>query len=91
MGGRQAFYSLLMEDVMSRYLSPWVVTVIGLLVAGGLGFAYETDRSSASTLVFLLILTLTAGVVAVIFLKKMSHPAEVVEQMLYKADHPTRT
>ena len=33
----------------------------------------------------------TLGVIAAIFLKRMSHPDVSVEQMLYKADHPTRT
>jgi hypothetical protein len=80
-----------MEDVMFRYLNALTVTVLGLLVAGGLGFAYETERIGARPLVFLGALTLALGVVAVIFLRKMSHPDESVEQMLYKTDHPTKT
>ena len=76
---------------MLRYLNAVTVTVLGLLVAGGLGFAYETDRIGAGTLVSLGVLTLALGVVAVIFLRKMSHPDVSVEQMLYKTDHPTRT
>jgi hypothetical protein len=71
-----------MEDVMSRYLNPLTLTVIGLLVAGGFGFAYATDRIGLGVLVFLGILTLALGVVAVIFLRKMSHPDVSVEQML---------
>ena len=76
---------------MSRYRNTWMFIVIGLLVAGGFGFAYATDRMGLGTLVFLGILTLTLGVVAVIFVRRLSHPAESVEQMLYKTDHPTRT
>ena len=76
---------------MSRYLNPVPLTVIGLLVAGGFGFAYATDRIGFAMLVFLCALTLALGVVAVIFLRKMSHPDVSVEQMLYRTDHPTRT
>ena len=75
---------------MSRYLGPVMYTVIGLLVVG-LGFAYWTDRIDPGTLAFLGILVLTLAVVVVIFLKRLSHPSESLEQMLYKSDHPTRT
>jgi hypothetical protein len=76
---------------MSRYLNPLTLVVIGLLVAGGLGVGYATDRIGFGTLVFLGALTLALDVVAVIFLRKMTHPDVSVEQMLYKTDHPTRT
>ena len=76
---------------MSRYLNASTLVVIGLLVAGGLGFGYATDRIGVGTLMFLGSLTLALGVIAVIFLRKMSHPDVSVEQMLYKTDHPTRT
>lgn len=76
---------------MSRYLSPFTLTVIALLVAGGLGFGYATHRMGLSTLVFLGSLTFALGVVIVVFLRKMTHPDVSVEQMLYKTDHPTRT
>jgi len=75
---------------MSRYLNPLIVTVVGLLVIGGLGFAYATDRMGFGTMAFLGIVTLVLGVVVVIFLRKMSHPAESVEQVLYNTEHPTR-
>jgi hypothetical protein len=76
---------------MSRYLNPLTLVVIGLLVAGGLGFGYATDRIGFGMLVFLGILTLALGVIAVIFARKMTHPDVSVEQMLYKTDHRTRT
>ncbi len=76
---------------MSRYVNAVTVTVLGLLAAGALGFAYETDRVSAGTLVFLGALVLALGVVAGIFLRKLSHPDVSLGQMLYKTDHPTRT
>ena len=75
---------------MFRYLNALTVTILGLLVAGGLGFAYETDRIGAGTLVFLGVLALALGVIAAIFLRKMSHPDVTVEQTLYETDHPTR-
>ena len=75
---------------MSRSLYPLIVTVIWLIVAGGLGFAYGTDRIGFGAMVFLGILILVLGVVAVIFLRKMSHPPESVEQVLYNTEHPTR-
>ena len=75
---------------MSRYLDPVMYTVIGLL-AVGLGLAYGTGRIDPGTAVFLSILVLTLGVIVVIFLKRLSHPTESVEQMLYKNDHPTGT
>ncbi len=76
---------------MTRYLNPLTLVVIGLLVAVGLGFGYATDRIGVGTLVFLGSLTLALGVVAVIFLRKMTDPDVTVEEMLYKTDHPTRT
>jgi len=76
---------------MSRYLNPLTLVVTGLLVAVGLGFGYATNRIGFANLVFLGSLTLALGVVAVIFLRKMTHPDVSVEQMLYKTDHPTRT
>jgi hypothetical protein len=60
-----------------------------LLVAGGVAFAYEIDRIGADNLVFLGALAL--AVIAVIFLKEMSHPDVSVQPMLHKPDHPTRT
>lgn len=76
---------------MSGYRNPLIVTVIWVLVAAGLGFAYEADRIGAGTLLFLGILALTLGVIVAIFLRRLSRPADSVEQMLYKTDHPTRT
>ena len=76
---------------MSRYLNPVTVTVIGLFVAGGLGFGYATHRIGFGGLVYVGALTLALVVVAIIFLRKMSHPDVSVEQMLYKTDHPTQT
>ena len=76
---------------MSRLLNPVVLTVVALLVAGGFGVAYATHRIGLGTLVFLGALTLMLGVIAVIFVKKMTHPDGSVEEMLYKTDHPTRT
>ena len=76
---------------MSRYLIPSMFIVIGLLLAGGLGLAYATNRIGFGSLVFLGILALALGVVASIFLRRMTHPDVSVEQLLYKTDHPTRT
>jgi hypothetical protein len=76
---------------MSRYLNPLMFMVIGLLAAGGFGFAYATDRITLSTLVLLGSLTLALGVFASIFLRKMRHPDVSIEQILYKTEHPTRT
>lgn len=76
---------------MSRYLDSLIYTVIGLLVAGGLAFAYLSEGISGDTLAFLGVLAVTLGVVAAVFIRRLSHPSESVEQMLYKADHPTRT
>lgn len=75
---------------MSRYLDPVVYTIIGLLVVG-LGFGYWTDRIASGTAVFLGILVVTLAVIVVVFLRRLSHPSETVEQMLYKSDHPTHT
>ncbi len=75
---------------MSRYLTPLMFVVVGLLVAGGLGFAYTTGYIGLATLVFVASLTLALGVVSGIFLRRMTHPDVSVEQMLYKTDHPTR-
>ena len=76
---------------MSRLLNPVELTVIALLVAGGFGFAYATHRISLGSLVFLGARTLMLGAIAVIFVRKMTHPDVSVEEMLYKTDHPTRT
>jgi hypothetical protein len=76
---------------MLRFLNPVVLTVIALLVAGAFGFAYATHRIGLGTLIFLSALTLMLGVIAVIFVRKMTHPEISVEEMLYKTDHPTRT
>lgn len=52
-------------------------------------FGYATHHIGLGTLVFLGSLTLALGVVALIFLRKMTHPDQTVEEMLYKTDHPT--
>jgi hypothetical protein len=75
---------------MARHLNPLTFAIIGLLVAGGFGFAYGTGRMSVGTLAFLGTLTLALGVVTVTFLRKMTHPEVSTEQMLYKIDHPTQ-
>jgi len=75
---------------MARYLNPVMYIVMGLLVVG-LGFAYVTNWIEPGSAVFLGILVLTLGVVVVIFLRRLSHPTESLEQMLYKNDHPTQT
>jgi hypothetical protein len=75
---------------MSRSVT-LVITIIGLLVIAGLGIAYEFDRIGAGNLVFLGGLTVALGVVAEVFLRRLSHPDISLEQMLYKTDHPTRT
>ena len=49
---------------MLRYLNTFTVIILGVLVAGGLGFAYEIDRLGASMTVFLGILTLALGVIS---------------------------
>jgi hypothetical protein len=91
--GSSAGHSLIQgtEDVMRTYLSPLVITVTGLLVIAGFGVAYEWHRIWAGNVVFLGTLTVTLGVVVAIVLKRMSHSDVSVEQMLFKADHATRT
>jgi RsiW-degrading membrane proteinase PrsW (M82 family) len=74
---------------MFRYLNGVTVTIFGFLIAGGLWFAYDTGHIGASTLVFLGILTLALVIVAIIFLRKMSHPDGSVEELLYRTDHPS--
>lgn len=75
---------------MSRYLNLLLYTVVGLLVVV-LGFAYASEWIAGGTLVFLGILVLTLGIVAVIFASRLNHPSESVEQMLYNNEHSTRT
>jgi hypothetical protein len=67
-----------------------MIGVVALLVAGGLGFTYSTHRISAGTLLFLGALTIALAAVTVVFLRRMNDSDESVDQMLYKADHPTR-
>lgn len=74
---------------MPKYLNPLIYTVIGLLVVG-LGLGYGTGRIGAGSLLFLGILVVTLGAVAVIFLNRLSNPTVSVEEMLYSTDHPTR-
>ena len=74
---------------MSRNLNSFTLTLIGVLMAAGLGFGYATDRIGLGTLVVLVSLALAFGVITAVFLRKMSHPDESVEQILYKTDHPT--
>ncbi len=76
---------------MSKRFKPWMFMVIALVFAGGLALAYAANEISIGNVVFLEVCTLTLGVLAVIFLRKMTHPDVSVEQMLYKTDHPTRT
>ncbi len=71
---------------MSRFLT-LIFTVIGLLVAGGLGFAYVTDRIEAGTLVFLTPLVVVLFVVVGIFVRRMTHPEASMAQTLYKSEH----
>jgi hypothetical protein len=67
-----------------------MVAVIGMLVAGGFGFAYATGRINIGTLLFLGALAVALVVVAIVFVRRMNDPDESMEQMLYKTDHPTR-
>ncbi len=67
-----------------------MLSVIALLVAGGLGFTYATGRISPGTLLFLGAVMVALAVVTVVFVRRMNAPDETLEQMLYKADHPTR-
>jgi cyanate permease len=64
--------------------------VVPLLVLVGLGFTYTTHRISSGTLLFLAALMIALAAVTVVFLRRMNDSDESVEQMLYKADHPTR-
>ena len=79
-----------MENVMTKPLNPSMYIVLWLLLAGGVGFAYVADAISGGTLVFLELCVLILAVVAVVFWRKMTHPPESVEQLLYETDHPTR-
>ncbi len=53
--------------------------------------AYVIGRISVSTLVFAEVCALALGVIALVFGRKMSHPPEIVEQILYRIEHPTRS
>jgi O-antigen/teichoic acid export membrane protein len=75
---------------MRPSLNSLIFIVVGLLIVGG-GFAYGTARLGLSTFLVLSGLAVALGVVAVIFLRKMTHPDRTVEQMLYKTDHPKNT
>ena len=75
---------------MSKSLNRLMLTVAGLLVAGGFGFTYTSGRISVGTLLFLGTLTLALSVIAVVFARRMNDPDVSVEQMLYKTDHPVR-
>jgi hypothetical protein len=63
---------------------------VALLVAGGLAFAYTAGRISSGSLLFGGALTIALAAVVVVFLRRKNDSDESVEQMLYKADHPTR-
>ena len=74
---------------MRRDLTSLAITVVGLLVAAGLAFAYQLDRISGSTAVTLGILVVALCVTVAVFIRKMTHPDASLEQILYKTDHPT--
>ncbi len=76
---------------MSKYLNATTGVVVALLVAGFVAFGYATNRVSLGNVMFLVILAVAFGLVAAIFLKKMTHPDVSVEQMLHDTDHPKRT
>jgi hypothetical protein len=68
-----------------------MLVVVALLVAaGGLVFTYATHRINSGSLLFAGALMIALAAVSAVFLRRMNQPDESVEQMLYKADHPTR-
>ena len=82
-------------DEMSKHVSGINVrtatpAIAALLVAGGLGIVYAEGRMHSATFLFLAALTLALAVVVGVFLRRMNDPAESVEQMLYRTDHPAR-
>jgi hypothetical protein len=64
--------------------------VLWFLLVGVFASAYVTGTISVGTLVFAEICALAVGVIAVIIGKQMSEPPEIVEQILYRTEHPTR-
>ncbi|HXD72400.1 MAG TPA: hypothetical protein VN628_01620 [Vicinamibacterales bacterium] len=82
-------------DEMSKHvpginLRTAMPAIAALLVASGLVFIYAEGRMHGATFLFLAALTLALAVVVAVFLRRMNDPAESVEQMLYRTDHPAR-
>jgi hypothetical protein len=75
---------------MAKYFKSWVSVVLWLLIVAGFGAAYVAGQITVGTLVFSEVCALTLGVIALIFGRRMGHPPETVEQILYKTEHPTR-
>ena len=75
---------------MTKHFSGSVFAVLWLLVAAAVATAYAAGVISVGGLVFLEVCALALGVVAMIFWKRMTQPSEIMEQVLYEADHPKR-
>ncbi len=69
----------------------WVSGVLWLFLVSVFASAYVTGRISVGTLGFAEACALTLGVIALIFEKKLSQPPEIVEQILYRIEHQTRS
>ena len=80
---------MIREEAMTTQ-NGWVNGLIGLLVLGAAGVVYLgfAGRISISTLALLEVCILALGVIAFTFWKRMSRPAESIEQLLYKTEHP---
>jgi hypothetical protein len=69
-------------------LKGWVYgVVVWLLVAEVVASAYVIGDIRAATLVFAGVCVLALGGVALFFRTRMTHPPEIVEQILYRTEH----
>ncbi len=64
----------------------WMAVAVWLLIAAFFGLGWAVDKITFGTLVFLELLVLILGAVAMVFWSKMAHPPESVEQLLHDTD-----
>jgi len=77
---------------VSTHFSGWVYgVVLWLIMVELFASAYVVGAMSIGTLAFAEVCAVAAGVIALVFRNRMNRPPEIVEQILYRTEHPPRS
>ncbi len=75
---------------MAMHLGRWPFVIAWLVLVAAFGAGYLAGQLTLGTLAFAELCVMVLGIVALVFARKMNHPSEIVEEVLYRTEHPMR-